>query len=149
MCLFFIERGKKSLCHRVSLRSKCKQNKAFFVRNCSCHLSGRVLYVHVGRVKTCLLGGAVQGRTSESGLIRGPSLSRIFFFFGCLYLPLAFSSLSLSAPSSSSCPSPNHPLPSFSSYFSLLLGARRSVPDGNSLRLQEPPRRPHGGGTGG
>lgn len=40
-------------------------------------------------------------------------------------------------------------LPSFSSYFSLLPGARRSVPDGNSLKLQEPPRRPHGGGTGG
>lgn len=40
-------------------------------------------------------------------------------------------------------------LPSFSSYFSLLPGARRSVPDGNSLRLQEPPQRPHGGGTGG
>ncbi|RXN30164.1 hypothetical protein ROHU_017900 [Labeo rohita] len=29
-------------------------------------------------------------------------------------------------------------LPSCSSYFSLLPGARRSVPDGNSLRLQEP-----------
>ena len=40
-------------------------------------------------------------------------------------------------------------LPSCSSYFSLLPGARRSVPDGNSLRLQEPPWRPHGGGTGG
>lgn len=40
-------------------------------------------------------------------------------------------------------------LRSCSSYFNLLPGARRSVPDGNSLRLQEPPWRPHGGGTGG
>lgn len=59
----------------------------------------------------------------------------------CLYLSLSFLSL-LSV-------SPPPILPSCSSYFSLLPGARRSVPDGNSLRLQEPPRRPHGGGTGG
>lgn len=49
-----------------------------------------------------------------------------------------------------SIPSLSPPVfPSCSSYFSLLPGARRSVPDGNLLRLQEPPRRPHGGGTEG
>lgn len=53
------------------------------------------------------------------------------------------------------CPSLFSLLPSLSlflscgSYFSLLPGARRSVPDGNLLRLQEPPWRPHGGGTEG
>lgn len=40
-------------------------------------------------------------------------------------------------------------LHSCSSYFSLLPGAHKSVPDGNLLRLQEPPWRPHGGGTRG
>lgn len=54
-----------------------------------------------------------------------------------LVFPLLLSSVPLSV------------LPSCSSYFSLLPRAHRSVPDGNSLRLQEPPWRPHGGGTGG
>lgn len=74
----------------------------------------------------------------NSTLIADPCLS-----FGASvfpFLPFSFlSSLSVSPPI----------LPSCSSYFSLLPGARRSVPDGNSLRLQEPPWRPHGGGTGG
>ncbi len=65
------------------------------------------------------------------------------FVFGASVCPFLFvsflSSLSFSPPI----------LPSCSSYFNLLPGARRSVPDGNSLRLQEPPWRPHGGGTGG
>lgn len=65
---------------------------------------------------------------------------RLSLVFCCLCLPFpSLSFLSVSPPI----------LPSCSSYFSLLPGARRSVPDGNSLRLQEPPWRPHGGGTGG
>lgn len=68
------------------------------------------------------------------------SLSVPCFLVPLSFLPFSFlSSLSVSPPI----------LPSCSSYFSLLPGARRSVPDGNSLRLQEPPWRPHGGGTGG
>lgn len=72
----------------------------------------------------------IRGRTTTT-----PHSSQILVcpsFFGLSFL-------SVSPPILSSC----------SSYFSLLPGARRSVPDGNSLRLQEPPWRPHGGGTGG
>lgn len=79
-------------------------------------------------------------RTSGDGplLILTPYLSLAFSAAICPSLLFLFL-ISVSLPV----------LPSCSSYFSLLPGARRSVPDGNSLRLQEPPWRPHGGGTGG
>lgn len=77
-----------------------------------------------------------QGMDSHrSALLRCLSFLSFFLSFPSLLFPFSPSL----HPSSRPC----------SSYFSLLPGARRSVPDGNSLRLQEPPWRPHGGGTGG
>lgn len=66
----------------MSSRSKCKQSKALFVRNCPCHLSGRVLYVHVWGVKTCVCSEK-QFSDGPSSLDSSevPACPEFFFFF--------------------------------------------------------------------